>query len=51
MSCRAAFRIEVKRKQLVSDGTASLDGQRFEIPLVPVSATRRDPNLRIARWT
>ena len=28
----AAFRIEVKRKQRRSDGTVSLEGQRFEIP-------------------
>ncbi|MDP3939179.1 MAG: DDE-type integrase/transposase/recombinase [Deltaproteobacteria bacterium] len=29
---RAAFRIEVKRKQRRSDGTVSIAGQRFEIP-------------------
>jgi putative transposase len=29
---RAAFRIQVKRKQRRSDGTISLDGSRFEIP-------------------
>lgn len=29
---RAAFRIEVKRRQRRSDGTVSLEGQRFEIP-------------------
>jgi hypothetical protein len=28
----AAFRIEVKRKQRRSDGTVSLNGDRFEIP-------------------
>ena len=28
----AAFRVEVKRRQRRSDGTASLDGGRFEIP-------------------
>jgi transposase InsO family protein len=45
---RAAFRIEVKRKQRRSDGTVSLEGQRFEIP----SRYRRvDPiHLRYARW-
>ena len=45
---RAAFRIEVKRKQRRSDGTVSLDGQRFEIP----SRYRRldDIHLRYARW-
>ena len=45
---RAAFRIEVKRKQRRSDGTVSLDGQRFEIP----SRYRRLDNihLRYARW-
>ncbi len=45
---RAAFRIEVKRRQRRSDGTASLAGQRFETP------TRyrhlRDVHLRYARW-
>ena len=45
---RAAFRIEVKRRQRRSDGTASLAGRRFEIP------TRyrhlRDVHLRYARW-
>jgi hypothetical protein len=29
---RAAFRIQVKRTQRKSDGTVSLEGQRFEIP-------------------
>ena len=45
---RAAFRIEVKRKQRRSDGTVSLDGQRFEIP----SRYRRleHIHLRYARW-
>jgi transposase InsO family protein len=45
---RAAFRIEVKRKQRRSDGTVSLDGQRFEIP----SRYRRldEIHLRYARW-
>lgn len=45
---RAAFRIEVKRKQRRSDGTVSLDGQRFEIP----SRYRRldQIHLRYARW-
>jgi hypothetical protein len=45
---RAAFRIEVKRKQRRSDGTVSLHGQRFEIP----SRYRRldEIHLRYARW-
>ena len=45
---RAAFRIEVKRKQRRSDGTVSLDGQRFEIP----SRYRclDHIHLRYARW-
>ena len=45
---RAAFRIEVKRKQRRSDGTVSLDGQRFEIP----SRFRHlsEVHLRYARW-
>jgi transposase InsO family protein len=45
---RAAFRIEVKRKLRRSDGTVSLDGQRFEIP----SRYRHlsDLHLRYARW-
>lgn len=45
---RAAFRIEVKRRVRRSDGTASLAGQRFEIP----SRYRHlsDVCLRYARW-
>ena len=45
---RAAFRLEVKRKQRRSDGTVSLDGQRFELP----SRYRhlREVHLRYARW-
>jgi putative transposase len=45
---RAAFRIEVKRLQRRSDGTVSLDGQRFEIP----SRYRHlaQVHLRYARW-
>jgi len=45
---RAAFRLEVKRKQRRSDGTVSLDGQRFELP----SHYRRlsEVHLRYARW-
>jgi transposase InsO family protein len=45
---RDAFRIEVKRKQRRSDGTVSLDGQRFEIP----SRYRglEHIHLRYARW-
>jgi transposase InsO family protein len=45
---RAAFRIEVKRKQRRSDGTVSLEGQRFELP----SRLRllSEVHLRYARW-
>ncbi|MGB6487081.1 MAG: DDE-type integrase/transposase/recombinase [Steroidobacteraceae bacterium] len=45
---RAAFRIEAKRRQRRSDGTVSLEGQRFEIP----SRYRhlREVYLRYARW-
>lgn len=45
---RAAFRIEVKRRQRRSDGTVSLHGQRFEIP----SRYRHlaEVYLRYARW-
>jgi transposase InsO family protein len=44
----AAFRITVKRKQRRSDGTASLDGTRFEIP----SRYRHleTVHLQYARW-
>jgi transposase InsO family protein len=45
---RAAFRLEVKRRQRRSDGTVSLDGQRFELP----SRYRHlsEVHLRYARW-
>lgn len=45
---REAFRIEVKRRQRRSDGTVSLEGQRFEIP----SRYRHlaEVSLRYARW-
>lgn len=45
---RTAFRIEVKRKQRRSDGTVSLEGQRFELP----SRFRHlsEVHLRYARW-
>lgn len=45
---RAAFRIEVKRRQRRTDGTVSLEGQRFEIP----SRYRHlsQVHLRYARW-
>ena len=44
----ASFRIEVKRKQRRSDGTVSLDGDRFEIP----SRYRHleQVHLHYARW-
>lgn len=45
---RAAFRIEVQRKQRRSEGTLSLEGQRFELP----SRYRHlsEVHLRYARW-
>ena len=45
---RAAFRIQVKRRQRRSDGTVPLEGQRFEIP----SRYRHleTLHLRYARW-
>ena len=45
---RAAFRLEVKRRQRRSDGTISLDGVRFEIP----ARYRhfRDVVVRYPRW-
>jgi len=45
---RAAFRIEVQRKQRRADGTVSLAGQRFELP----SRYRHlsTVQLRYARW-
>jgi transposase InsO family protein len=45
---RDAFRIEVKRRQRRSDGTASLHGQRFEIPSRYRHLT--ELHLRYARW-
>jgi putative transposase len=48
MVLSAAFRIEVKRKQRRSDGTVSLEGERFEIP----SRYRHleHVHLQYARW-
>jgi hypothetical protein len=45
---RAAFRLEAKRRQRISDGTISLDGVRFEIP----ARYRhfRDVVVRYPRW-
>jgi len=45
---RGAFRLEVKRRQRVSDGTISLEGIRFEIP----ARYRhfRNVHVRYARW-
>ncbi len=45
---RRHFRIEVKRTQRQSDGTASLDGVRFEIP--QAFAHLRELTLRYTRW-
>lgn len=45
---RAAFRIEVKRRQRRSDGTVSLHGERFEIPTRYRHLT--EVHLRYARW-
>jgi len=45
---RSAFRLEVTRSQRRSDGTISLEGQRFEIPS-PYRHLQRI-HLRYARW-
>jgi hypothetical protein len=45
---RDAFRIEVKRRQRRSDGTVSLDAQRFEIPCAYRHFS--EVHLRYARW-
>jgi putative transposase len=45
---RRHFRVEVKRTQRRSDGTASLDGVRFEIP--QAFGHLRELTLRYARW-
>lgn len=47
-SLRAAFRLEVTRRQRRSDGTVSLEGQRFEIPSRYRHLERLQ--LRYARW-
>jgi len=47
-SLRAAFRVEVSRRQRGSDGTVSLEGQRFEIPSHYRHLERLQ--LRYARW-
>lgn len=47
-SLRRAFCLEVSRRQRVSDGTVSLDGQRFEIPARYRHLERL--HLRYARW-
>jgi len=44
----AAFRIEVKRKQRRSDGTVSLEGERFEIP--SLYRHFEHVHLQYARW-
>lgn len=45
---RAAFRLETRRRQRLSDGTISLEGVRFEVP----ARYRhfRDVAVRYARW-
>jgi putative transposase len=45
---RRAFRIEVTRKQRLSDGTVSLDGRRFEVP--QAFGHLRELHVRYARW-
>ena len=45
---RRAFRIEVTRKQRLSDGTVSLEGRRFEVP--QAYGHLRELHLRYARW-
>jgi putative transposase len=47
-SLRRAFRMPVTRRQRISDGTVSLDGQRFEIPARYRHLER--VHLRYARW-
>jgi putative transposase len=45
---RRAFRIEVTRKQRLSDGTVSLEARRFEVP--QAYGHLRELHLRYARW-
>lgn len=45
---RAAFRMEVTRKQRRSDGTISLEGRRFEVPAR--YRHLQQLHLRYARW-
>jgi putative transposase len=45
---RRAFRTEVSRKQRRSDGTATVEGIRFEVP--SAYRTLLDLRLRVARW-
>ena len=45
---RRAFRIEITRRQRLSDGTVSIDGRRFEVP--QAFAHQRQVHLRYARW-
>src|SRR5579859_5310061 len=45
---RRAFRTEVSRKQRRSDGTATVEGVRFEVP--SAYRTLLDLRLRVARW-
>ena len=45
---RRAFRIEITRRQRLSDGTVSIDGRRFEVP--QAFGHLRQVHLRYARW-
>jgi hypothetical protein len=45
---RRAFRMEVKRKQRLSDGTLTAEGVRFELPVA--YRTLLWVSLRVARW-
>ena len=45
---RRAFRIEITRRQRLSDGTVSIDGRRFEVP--QAFGHLRELHLRYARW-
>jgi hypothetical protein len=45
---RRAFRIEITRRQRLSDGTVSIDGRRFEVP--QAFGHLRQLHLRYARW-
>ncbi len=45
---RRAFRMEVTRKQRLSDGTITVEGVRYEVP--SAYRTLLKPTVRVARW-